>query len=301
MKKISFTKRLKNSFEKWKSLGIVAQIVLVVMFLFFLSQAIFQVYPFLWVINNSLKSFDDLSNSSINITSTWEFINYLRVFNDFKVLGSVNYFQMLGNSVWQTFLYLFVNLTASMLIAYALAKFRFPGRGILYAIMIFTQTIPIIGTGGAAYKLRVDLQMLNNPWTIWWGWAIGFDYSAFIMYGTFQGISNSYAESAEIDGANQFRIMFEVIMPQIIPCILALLVTNFVGRWNDYTTAQIYLTKYPTLGYGLYLYQIGSNYSEYGKTIYYAAMVITAIPGVFMYACFQKLIINNMSVGGIKG
>ena len=301
MKKNSVLLRLKNGLQRWSNKGIAEKIFLTVFFLFFLFEAIVQIYPFLWVLNNSLKTFDELSNDSVVITKSWEFINYVRVFSEFKVLGDITYFEMLWNSFWQTFLFLFVNLASSLLVAYALAKFRFPGRGLFYGIMIFTQTIPILGAGGAAYKLRFSLGMVNNPYLIWLGWAVGFDYSAFIMYGTFQGISNAYGESAELDGASEWQILTKIIFPQIFPCVLALLVTNFVGRWNDYSTAQIYLPKFPTLGYGLFLYGTGANWSDYGKTVYYAALIITAIPGVLLYVCFQKLIINNMSVGGLKG
>ncbi|MBR2449516.1 MAG: carbohydrate ABC transporter permease [Clostridia bacterium] len=303
--KTNFKKSLSSRFsaiwEKWKSLGLAAQIFLTAFFCFFLFEAIVQVYPFLWVINNSLKTFDELNNDSVALTQAWEFINYVRVFSEFKVLGNVYYFEMLWNSVWQTFVFLFVNIAASVLVAYALAKFKFPGRALLYGIMIFTQTIPILGTGGASYKLRFELGMINNPWTIWLGWAVGFDYSAFIFYGAFQSVSNSYAESAELDGANELQIFAKIILPQVFPAILALMVTNFVGRWNDYSTAQIYLSQFPTLGYGLFLYGTGANWSEYGKTVYYAALIITALPGVLLYACFQGLIIKNVSVGGLKG
>ncbi|MBR2448519.1 MAG: carbohydrate ABC transporter permease, partial [Clostridia bacterium] len=171
--KTRFKKTISSHFhaiyEKWKSLGLATQIFLTAFFCFFLFETIVQVYPFLWVINNSLKTFDELSNDSVALTQTWEFINYARVFSEFKVLGNVFYFEMLWNSLWQTFVYLFVNIGASVLIAYALAKFKFPGSTLLYGIMIFTQTIPILGAGGAAYRLRFELGMVNNPWTIWFG------------------------------------------------------------------------------------------------------------------------------------
>lgn len=292
-----------HALEKFNNLSLGVKVTLIAFFLFFLFEAIVQTYPFLWVINNSLKSaeeFNYASNTS-SITTTWEFSNYLKVFSQFKVNGTVQYMEMFWNSTWQTFVYLFVNLMSSMFVAYALAKFRFPGRALFYGIMIFTQTIPIVGTGAAAYKLRYSMGLINNPWAIWICWAAGFDYSAFIMYGTFQGISNSYSESAELDGANEFQILFKIIFPQIIPCIMALLVTNFVGKWNDYATSQINLNEYPTLAYGMYLFQTASAWSDDGKVVYYASLIMTAIPGVLMYACFQGLIINNLSVGGLKG
>ena len=295
--------RLSTALNKWKQLGIAVKIFLVAFFIFFVAEVVVHAYPFLWVINNSLKSTEEFNSgiSTSSLTTTWAFINYIKVFDEFVVYGNVYYLEMLWNSIWQTFVYLFVNLIASVMIAYALAKFRFPGRNWLYALLIFIQTIPIIGTGAAAYKLRYELGMINNPYTIWFYWMNGFDYSAFILYGTFVGISNSYSESAEIDGANEVQILLEIILPQVIPLIIALVVTNFVGRWNDYQTAQISLNEFPSLAYGMYLYQLNSNWSASGKVTYYAALVVTALPGVLMYTLFQNVIIKNMSVGGIKG
>lgn len=292
-----------QALKKFNQFSLGVRILLIVFFLFFLIEALIQVIPFIWVINNSLKTAEEFnySDNSMALTSTWAISNYLKVFTQFRVNGEVLYWEMVWNSTWQTFVYLFVNILSSLFVAYALAKFRFPGKGLFYGIMIFTQTIPIIGTGAAAYKLKFELGMINNPWWIWFSWAVGFDYSAFVMFGTFQGISRSYSESAELDGANEFQILFQIIVPQIIPLVLALLVTNFVGRWNDYATSQINLYNYPTLAYGMYLFQTASSWSEDGKVVYYASLVMSAIPGVLMYACFQGLIINNLSVGGLKG
>ena len=276
--------RFSVALSKWKQLEIAVKIFLIAFFIYFVVQAIFHSYPFLWVINNSLKSTEEFNSSSAtsSLTTTWAFINYLKVLDEFVIYGNIYYLEMLWNSVWQTFVYLFVNIIASVMIAYALARFRFPCRAFLYTLLIFKQTIPIIGTGAAAYKLRYELGMINNPYTIWFYWMNGFDYSAFILYGTFVGISKSYSESAEIDGANELQILLEVMLPQVIPLIIALVVTNFVGRWNDYQTSQISLNKYPSLAYGMYLYQLNSNWSASGKVTYYAALVITALPGVLM-------------------
>lgn len=295
--------RLKKAMQKWKNLGLPVKIFLSLFFLFFLFEAVVQLYPFLWVINNSLKSTEEFNYavSTESLTTTWAFINYINVFDEFVVQGDVYYIEMLWNSVWQTFLFLMVNLMASAMIAYALAKFRFPGRGFLYGLLIFTQTIPIIGTGAASYKLRYELGMINNPYTIWFYWMNGFDYSAFIMFGTFVGISKSYSESAELDGANELQILLQVMLPQVVPLIVSLMVTNFVARWNDYATAQISLNKYPSLAYGMFLYQLNTNWSKSGKVTYYAALIMTAIPGVLLYALFQNVIIKNVSVGGLKG
>lgn len=292
-----------RAWKKWTNKPLYVQIILVFFFLFFCAEAFTSLYPFVWVINNSLKLPREFQESTSKITQSWEFANYLKVFDSevgFKI-KDVTYFGMLSNSIWITFVYLFVNILSSCMLAYCISKFRFPGCNFLYGLMIFTQTIPIIGTGAAAYKLLSRLNMINNPSLIWMSWCMGFDYSAFIMYGYFKGISNSYMESARIDGANEWQIILKIIIPLAFPCILSLWVTNFVGQWNNYSVVQINLREFPNLAYGLFIYSKDTLHTNNDKGLYYAALVITAIPGVVLYSVFQKTILSNLTVGGLKG
>ena len=293
--------KLKGAILTFHGLSIPVKIFLIFMFVYFLILAVIHIIPFWAVLNNSLKTASEIRDSMMAFTKSWSFNNYSEMFRLFKVNGNTGFGEMLFNSLWQTFVYLFVNLISSMLVAYTMAKYRFPGRGILFGLMIFTQTIPIIGTGAAGYKLRYTLGMVNNPYLIWFSWAMGFDYSAFIMYGTFKTVSNAYMEAAEIDGAGPFTIFVKIMLPQIFPIILALMVTNFVGKWNDYTTAQIYLNKYPNLAYGAYVFEQSSRYLANAKGVYYAVLLVVALPGVLIYAFTQGFIMKNVSVGGIKG
>ena len=295
-KKKNIFSRLWTKFNRF---SLFVKIVLVLCFLFFTVQALIQFYPFLWVVNNSLKSGSAISEDKLAITREWQFSNYIKVFSEFKGNGDVDYWTMLFNSFWQTGGYLFVNLLSSYLVAYALAKFRFPGGAFLFTYLVFKQTIPIFGSGAAAFKLRYALGMINNPTLFWLSWLDGFDFSAFVLYGCFKGISQSYSESAKLDGANEWQIMWQIIFPQAFPAVVALLVTNFVTQWNNYAMTQINLNEFPNLAYGLMTYEKKSIYGDQG--VYYAALIMTAIPGIILYAVSQNLIVKNMAVGGLKG
>lgn len=287
--------------KRFKNHSLGAQIFLLAFFLFFVVELILHVYPIFYVINNSLKTATEIYDDSMALTKTWSFVNYVNMFNNFQVRGGIYFEELLWNSVWQTAVWLFMQTLSSVLVAYVLAKFRFPGHGLVYGIMIFKQIIPIIGTGGASYKLLHALNMINNPWTIWLYWGDGFDYAAFIMYGTFKGLSNSYLESAKLDGASNTRIFFSIVLPMTFPAMLALLVTNFLTMWNNYTTSQVTLNKYPNLAYGVYIFQRDSLWIEDGETIFYTALVASATPGLVIYLSMQNLIVKNLTVGGLKG
>ena len=296
-------KRIVNTWKKFANFSLGAKAVLILYFLLFLVEAIIHLLPVFFVLNNSFKNTYDPLNFLAIQPELFTFQNFINVFTKFKWAG-IGFFQMFTNSLWSTVLFIFVNVGSSTMLAYALARFRFPGRNFLYGVVIFIQTVPIMGGGAADFKLRSSLGMVNNPALLWISWAMGFDYTCFILYGIFQGISPSYSESAKLDGASSLQVLLKIMMPQAIPAILAMCVTNFTSRWNDYATFQLYLNKYPNLAFGLFQFaNSGSNTSAYagGKLTYYACLLCASLPVVIIYASSQTLILKNIAVGGLKG
>ena len=279
-----------------------SEIVTAIIFLIlFIIIAIVCIYPLFWAFNNSLKTFDEYSENNFILTKSWDFYNYFKVFNGTFQYNGVTYLGMLYNSLWILVVRVFVNIASSLMLAYAIARFEFPGRNFLYAVVIFANTIPIIGSGPATFKLLNSLNMVENPTTIWLSWAGGFDFAFIVLYGYFKGISPSYSESAYVDGAGELRVFFSIILPQVVPCVVAIMITQAIGVWNDYSTVMIYLRTRPNLAYGLYMFNTESIYISNSKPIYFAAAVISAVPVIVLYACTQKLILTNMTAGGLKG
>lgn len=238
---------------------------------------------------------------SFSLTKDWQFVNYARVFNGEFNYNQVPYVGLLINSLWMVVLRVFVNVASSAMLAYAIARFRFPGKEFLYVVVIFVNTIPVIGSGPAAFKLLSRLDMVNNPLTIWLSWASGFDFAFIVLYGYFKGVSPAYSEAAYIDGAGELKTFFKIILPQVVPCLVAIMITQAIGVWNDYGTVMIYLTETPNLAYGLYMFNTTSMYIEESTPIYFSAAVISAIPIIVLYTCTQNLILKNMTAGGLKG
>ena len=280
--------------RRTKSQKTVFSIFYVIYFIF----TILCIYPLIWCILNALKTTPEYLESSFNLPTNFQFINFSKALKNFKVNGQ-GFFDMLINSCWQTFGGCALNILASVLVAYPLARYKFPLKGLIYGIIIFRVTIPIIGSAPSEYNLFSKLGMVNNPSLFWIAWLSGFDMSALILYGYFKSISPSYAEAAKIDGASKFKIMWQIELPQALPCIIALYINLVVAKWNDYTTAQIYLRKYPNLAYGLYEFSQNVNNTG-GYTVYFAIAILSVIPSIIIYALAQKLMVKNMSIGGLK-
>ena len=275
-------------------------------------MALITLYPIYSGVLTSFTSID--GNVSKEINSFWDFFtisgepqfdSWKNVAEEFSVstdVGDQKLFHMLFNSIWFTIAKVSLSLMASFILAYAVAKFNFPGKNLIYVIAVFVQTIPLFGTGSASYKLFDALNMVNNPSLFWFAWVTGFDFTFIILHGTLTGISNSYSESAKIDGANNMTIFLKIIIPMVAPVLLALFISNSLTVWNDYSTIMVYLRDYPTLSYGLYVYQTGESvYAANAPAIQNAATIISALPIVLIYSFSQKLILTNISVGGLKG
>lgn len=275
--------------------------VVICFFTLFSVIALISVYPLFWSFNNSLKTGTEyVSENSMKMTESWRFVNYFKVFTEFKY-KDFTYLDMLFNSLWMLVVRVVVNVGASTLLAYPIARFRFPGKEFLYGVVIFANTIPIIGSGPAAYKLLSQLNMVNNPTTIWLSWASGFDFAFIVLYGYFKSISPSYSESAYIDGASELKVLGSIMIPQVMPCICAIAITQAISIWNDYSTVMIYLREYPNLAYGIYLFESFKHTIEDSMPIYFAATIISSIPIIILYSCTQNLILTNMATGGLKG
>ncbi len=285
---------------KFKNQPITVKITYIAFLAMYIAFALVYIFPIFWTVMNSMKTGAEYFDNGLALPSEWKIGNYLRVFTEFKV-RQFTYGDMLFNSLWILAVNVTCEILASAMLAYALARYRFPGKEFLYALVIFSQTIPIIGAGAAGFKVRYQLGMVNNPALIWISWLAGFDFTFIVFYGNFKGISQTYSEAAKMDGAGNWRVLFQIIFPQAFPCIAALAITSATGVWNNYSISMIYLRDYPTLAYGMYLFNTAANYVEDSRPIYFAATVISCIPVILLYAASQKLILSNMTAGGLKG
>lgn len=128
----------------------------------------------------------------------------------------------------------------------------------------------------------------------------GFGMNFMLLYSFFKNLSWTYVEAAKIDGAGDFKIFFRIIMPLAKGPIVAVTVMQLIGLWNDYLTPSIFLPEKPTLAYGLRaltekMYQ-NSNY-----TLLFATIIVTMLPIIILFCCFSKTIMENTSIGGLKG
>ena len=122
----------------------------------------------------------------------------------------------------------------------------------------------------------------------------------FIMMTFFSTLPKSYDEAASIDGAGHLTIFLKIMLPMAIAPLFSIFILCFISGWNDYFTAMVYLPSYPTISSGLYIYEKVSQYNM-NKPVYFAGIIMCAIPPMILFAIFRDRIMTNVTMGGLKG
>ena len=193
----------------------------------------------------------------------------------------------------------------TMTVAYLAAKYKYKFSGVLYILVVVTMTIPIVGAQASMITLLRDLGIYNTYFGMWFQ-AISFNSMYFLVFfAFFQGISDTYIEAAEIDGASQFSIYLKILIPLAIKLFGTVFLLNFIALWNDYQTPYLYYPGKPTLSYLVYQMSIktsgvsGGNDTQ-GAPQRIAGCMILAIPLIVIFIAFKDKILGSMSIGGIK-
>jgi len=273
-----------------------------IVFIIFMLYALSLLFPFVWMLLNSFKERSDFISNIWGLPVNFQISNYYDALIGFQIQSGsnkYNIFEMFLNSVFVTAVGTFLSIGFSTCSAYVVSKYKFPGSKILYAISIFTLIFPVVGTLPSQYRIMQTLGLQNSHLGLFILYSGAFGFNFFMMHGFFKSISWTYAEAAYIDGATDFQIFTKIMVPLAKPSITALAVIQAIALWNDYVNPSIYLRKFPTLAVGLN--QIVAEMQ--GKGAYpemFAAMIIALLPILILFIIFQKQIMDNMQVGGIK-
>jgi ABC-type glycerol-3-phosphate transport system permease component len=120
------------------------------------------------------------------------------------------------------------------------------------------------------------------------------------MYGYMKAVDRGYSEAAFIDGASHAKVFFSIMMPQALPPILTLSIMSFIGAWNDYITPLLYMPDFPTIASGVYRIKISlTRTGDY--PVYFSGLLVSMIPVLAIFIGFSKTIMQNFTVGGLKG
>lgn len=271
--------------------------ILIVLCVIFFVYTLTLIFPFAWMLYNSVRSHQDFMFNLWSWPSEFLFSNYVDVFKEFDL------FKMLGNSLILCTVIPTVTILMCSCLAYALTKFNVKANKFVYLIAISPMFIPVAGSAASMFKLMSDLNLMNNHFGFIIMSSSGMGFNFLLMYATFKNISPTYSEAAEIDGAGQWRTFLQIIMPQVMPVCTSIWLLSFIGIWSAYEAPYLYLRAHPTIATGIKnisdMVEGGGEWNGQFPKLF-CAIIITTIPMVVLFLVFQEKIMSFSMGGGIK-
>lgn len=254
------------------------------------------VLPLLWTVVSSLKE----PGAGIKFPpqffpQTFMWGNYRRVF---ELIPFVTFFR---NSVLITSISVVGELFSASLVAFAFARLRFPGRNFLFLLLLATMMIPYPVTMVPTFIMFKQLNLVNTYFPLILPPFFGPAFSIFLLRQFFLTINMELDEAAKVDGASEFRIYRQIILPLSKPALATVGIFSFMTYWNDFLTPLIYLSessKY-TLAVGIFYLRSFRGGNELAFQM--AASVMFVAPCIIMFFIAQRFLVQGIVTTGLKG
>lgn len=206
----------------------------------------------------------------------------------------------LFNTVVVTLLNIVGVLLSSSLVAFAFARLKWPGRDLLFVLMLSTMMLPAAVTLIPVFLIYRGLGWVDTLQPLWVGAFFAAPFNVFLLRQFFLTIPNELEDAAKIDGCSYFRIYWNIMLPLIKPALAALTIFAFMGSWNNFMGPLIYISspEKMTLAYALRLFQ-SAHGSEYGMLM--AASTLVMLPVLLVFFFTQRYFIEGVTLTGIKG
>lgn len=262
------------------------------------AGAVVLLIPFFWMISSSLKEARDVFKLPIEWVPSpprWE--NYPEAWK------AAPFGRYLANTLFITVLGMTAELISATIVAYGFARYRFPGRDLLFLFLLSTMMLPMHVTIIPTYVIWRWLGLTNqfDPLVVpaWTAWG---PFYVFLMRQFFLTIPRELEEAARIDGANTLQSFFRVMLPQVRPALLAVAVFAFRGYWNNFLGPLIYLNDMEkgTLTLGMFLFMGGVNEAPQWHWLMAMSTVI-ALPMLIVFFLAQRYFVEGIALTGMKG
>lgn len=254
--------------------------------------------PLAWMVSSSLKAPEDI----FMIPPEW--IPEYPAWGNYKeVMTQLPFFKYLINTLIITFASLIGQTLSAASCAFAFARLRWPGRDLIFAVLLSTMMVPYTVTLIPTFILFKNFGWLDTflPLIVpsFFG---GGAFFIFMLRQFFRTIPMDLDESARLDGAGSFRILWDIIMPLARPALAVVMVFSFLGSWNDFFGPLVYLQSESnrTLALGLVSLQ-GLSWGRDMTHLVMAVSVIMVLPIIALFFLAQKTFIEGIVLTGIKG
>ena len=253
------------------------------------------VVPLAWVASTSLKS-----SSEVFITPVQWIPTVPRWHNFTEVFERLPFAHFILNSFYVTFMGTLGSIISSIMVAFGLARIRWPGRDLLFTLLMATLMLPFVVTLIPVFIIFKSINWIGTFLPLWTPAWFGFAFYIFLMRQFMLSLPYELDEAAKIDGASNFRILWQVIAPLCGPAIATVAIFSFLHHYNDFLGPLIYVSDNDmfTLPLGLYWFQ--GRFGNFWHLVMAASMV-TITPVILLFFFAQRYFVNGAQFSGLAG
>lgn len=251
-------------------------------------------YPFLWMLVTSFKLEADIVKFPPRLFSGEFGLQSYK-----KIWEAIPFLKYYKNTVIFATMITVVSLLFDTMAGYAFARLQFPGKNVLFALVLGTLMIPFQVVMIPLYAELFQLKLINTYLGLLLPRATN-AFGIFMMRQFFISLPNSLEEAARIDGCSEFRIYWRIMLPLCKPAIISLAIFHFMFNWNDLLYPLILTASdaMRTLPAGLALF-MGQHVIEYGLLM--AGACLSVLPIFVAYVFAQKYFVKGIAMTGMKG
>jgi multiple sugar transport system permease protein len=267
-----------------------------VLIVILIAISLLYIFPIAYTFTNSFMDEKQINNYYIKtIPDQFNLQQYYSL-----ALDKGEYFKFFLNSIKLTGVIIIGQIGIGIFAAFALAKLKFPGSNIIFAVYVLAVLLPFQVTLVPNYlvfdKLErlFDIQLLDTHWAIILPGVFS-SFGVFLMRQFIRGIPNEIIEAARIDGASHIAILFKIVIPVIKPAIYSLIILTFIDNWNLIEQAIIFLDTPKKLPLSVFLENI---YHEDYK-VFFAAAVLYIMPALLILIKGERYLKEGLVMGGL--
>jgi alpha-1,4-digalacturonate transport system permease protein len=250
--------------------------------------------PVLWIVLSSFKGLNEIYHIPPTfLPEQWIVSNYSGALERFPFL------RYLTNSVFVTVVATAITLTINSMAAFALSKYRFPGRDAIFLVILGTLMIPLQVIMLPVYLVIAKFGMANSLWGIIIP-PSATPTGVFLLRQYMLTIPDELVEAARMDGSSEFRVYWQVVLPLTRPALAVLTVFSVMWRWNDFLWPLIVINQDSlfTLQLGLARFR-GELVTDWHYVL--AMTVLSILPITLVFAVLQRYLVSGIATTGLKG
>ncbi len=266
----------------------------IMMYVVMIFVIVISVFPILWVVMSSFKTNAEILGSPLALPTSFSLETYIYLFQTY------NFPIYFANSLLASVVSTGVSLFVFSMSAYVIAKYKFPGRMLLYMLFTITLLVPGHSRTQPIFTLVMQLGLYDNIWGLTLVYlSAGMAMSMFLLKAGFMAVPKALDEAALIDGASFIGIFGRINLPLTKGALTTAGILMFLGNWNEYYFASLLTSSDTSRTLPIALSFFTSEFS-YNYTRMFAALAIVIIPGILLYAVAQEQVQASVAATGIK-